>query len=61
MRPAYTAGVPTLLGILPVLVVVATGEGIVRWIDCAEDYQVRSQPDRVRNAIEEMLPDRTSS
>ncbi len=37
------------------------GEGIVRWIDCARDYQVRSQPDRVRNAIEEMLPDRTSS
>ena len=30
-------------------------QGIVRWIDQAEDYQVRSQPDRVLQAIEEGL------
>ena len=26
-------------------------EGIVRWIDQSEDYQIRSQPDRVLAAI----------
>jgi peroxiredoxin len=30
-------------------------QGIVRWIDQAEDYQVRSHPDRVLQAIEEGL------
>ena len=30
--------------------------GTVRWIDQAEDYQVRSQPDRVLEAIERSIP-----
>ncbi len=30
-------------------------DGIVRWIDQAEDYQVRSHPDRVLSALREHL------
>jgi len=30
-------------------------EGIVRWIDQAEDYQIRSHPERVLGAIRENL------
>ena len=30
-------------------------EGIVRWIDQSEDYQVRSHPERVLGAIEQSL------
>jgi peroxiredoxin len=30
-------------------------EGIVRWIDQSEDYQIRSGPDRIMAAIEECL------
>ncbi len=30
--------------------------GIVRWIDQSEDYQVRSQPERVLHAIESAMP-----
>ena len=30
-------------------------EGIVRWIDQAEDYQVRSRPKRVREALRAAL------
>jgi peroxiredoxin len=30
-------------------------DGIVRWIDQAEDYQIRSQPDRVLGAIQSQL------
>lgn len=31
------------------------GEGVVRWIDQARDYQIRSHPDRVLGAIRENL------
>ena len=30
-------------------------KGIVRWIDQASDYQVRSDPDRVLGAVREAL------
>jgi peroxiredoxin len=30
-------------------------QGIVQWIDQADDYMVRSHPDRVRNAIDTKL------
>jgi len=32
-------------------------KGIVQWIDQADDYMVRSHPDRVRDAIESKLQD----
>ena len=31
------------------------GQGVVRWIDQAEDYQIRSDPGRVLGAIEAAL------
>jgi peroxiredoxin len=31
------------------------GEGVVRWIDQADDYQIRSDPERVLAAIETAL------
>ena len=31
------------------------GEGVVRWIDQSDNYQVRSQPSRVLGAIQEAL------
>jgi peroxiredoxin len=29
-------------------------QGIVRWVDQSEDYQIRSQPDRVMAAISKL-------
>ena len=41
---------------LPIPTTVLTdAEGIVRWIDQADDYQIRSRPDRVLAAIREAL------
>ena len=45
-------GVPLLP--IPTTVLVDAA-GIVRWIDQAENYQRRSDPDRVRRALEERL------
>jgi len=36
-------------------------EGIVRWIDQADDYQVRSDPERVLAALRQHLPGTESS
>ena len=35
--------------------ILADAEGVVRWIDQADDYRVRSQPDRVLGALREAL------
>ncbi len=35
--------------------ILADREGIVRWIDQADDYRVRTQPDRVIRALREAL------
>jgi peroxiredoxin len=35
--------------------ILVDAEGIVRWIDQAADYQLRSHPDRVLQAIEQSL------
>jgi peroxiredoxin len=45
IKPPGVPGLPIPTTIL------ADAEGIVRWIDQADDYQVRSQPDRVLGAV----------
>ena len=40
--------------------ILADAEGIVRWVDQAEDYRVRSQPDRVLPALRESLASKPS-
>ena len=49
LKPAGVAGIPIPTTIL------ADREGIVRWIDQAEDYRVRSQPSRVLEALRRAL------
>jgi peroxiredoxin len=49
VKPPGVPGLPIPTTIL------ADAEGIVRWIDQAEDYQVRSQPARVLGAIRAAL------
>jgi len=53
VKPPGVAGLP-----IPTTIF-ADAQGIVRWIDQADDYQVRSQPDRVLGAIRAAL-DRTA-
>ena len=36
--------------------ILVDAEGIVRWIDQADDYQIRSEPDRVLAALQAHLP-----
>jgi peroxiredoxin len=45
VRPPGVPGLP-----IPTTVLV-DAEGIVRWIDQARDYQIRSRPDRVLEAV----------
>lgn len=47
VMPPGLAGMP-----IPTTILV-DAEGTVRWIDQADDYQIRAQPDRVRAALEE--------
>lgn len=49
LKPSGVAGIPIPTTIL------ADRAGIVRWIDQAEDYRVRSQPNRVLDALREAL------
>ena len=47
---------PTGVRALPIpTTILVDADGIVRWIDQAEDYQVRSHPERVMDAIQEAL------
>jgi peroxiredoxin len=51
-----TAIKPPGLNGLPIpTTILADANGIVRWIDQADDYQVRSQPDRVQAALASAL------
>jgi peroxiredoxin len=49
VKPPGVVGLP-----IPTTILVDR-EGTVRWIDQSEDYQVRSQPDRVLTALQEAL------
>ena len=47
---------PKGLSALPIpATILVDAEGVVKWIDQAEDYQVRSRPELVLAAIEESL------
>ena len=47
---------PSGIGPLPIpTTFLVDKEGVVRWIDQSEDYQVRSEPGRVLSAIEAAL------
>lgn len=48
---------PGLITGLPIPTTILTdADGIVRWIDQAGDYQIRSSPERVLAAIDRNLP-----
>ncbi len=50
------SGVPGQAKALPIPTTVLTdAQGVVRWIDQAETYQRRSDPERVRTALETHL------
>jgi peroxiredoxin len=49
LRPPGLTGLPIPTTIL------ADAQGIVRWIDQADDYQVRSQPERVLAALRDAI------
>ena len=47
---------PKGLAAMPIpTTILVDAEGTVRWIDQAEDYQIRSRPDQVLGAIREAL------
>lgn len=47
---------PKGIGNLPIpTTILVDREGIVRWIDQADDYQIRSAPERVNGALSEAL------
>ena len=49
LKPPGVPGLPIPTTIL------ADADGVVRWIDQADDYQIRSKPDRVLTAIQSSL------
>ena len=49
LKPPGVPGLP-----IPTTLLLDQG-GIVRWIDQARDYQIRSRPERVRAALREAL------
>ena len=49
IKPPGVAGLPIPTTIL------ADADGVVRWIDQAADYQVRSEPERVLKEVEAAL------
>jgi len=52
----FHSGPPGLAGLPVPTTVLADRTGVIRWIDQADDYQRRSDPERVRAAIEASLP-----
>ncbi len=54
--PGQDGGLPTFRGLPIPTTILVDAEGVVRWIDQSTDYQVRSDPERVRAALETALP-----
>lgn len=52
---AIHSGPPGVPGLPVPTTILADSEGRVRWIDQSENYQRRSDPERVRAAIEQVL------
>jgi peroxiredoxin len=53
--PGKDGGVPTLRPLPIPTTLLVDAQGIVRWIDQSTDYQVRSDPERVRAALSAAL------
>jgi peroxiredoxin len=49
--PGKEGGVPTFRALPIPTTILVDARGIVRWIDQSTDYQVRSDPERVRAAL----------
>jgi peroxiredoxin len=55
LRNEHALG-PSGIGTLPIpTTFLVDKDGVVRWIDQSEDYQIRSEPGRVLSAIEAAL------
>ena len=53
--PGKDGGLPTLRALPIPTTILVDAQGIVRWIDQSTDYQVRSDPERVRAALNAAL------
>ena len=53
--PGKDGGLPTFRGLPIPTTLLVDAQGIVRWIDQSTDYQVRSDPERVRAALHAAL------
>jgi peroxiredoxin len=53
--PGRGGGLPTLRALPIPTTILVDAQGIVRWIDQSTDYQVRSDPERVRAALSAAL------
>jgi peroxiredoxin len=50
--PGKDGGLPTFRGLPIPTTLLVDARGVVRWIDQSTDYQVRSDPERVRAALD---------
>jgi peroxiredoxin len=53
--PGKDGGLPTFRALPIPTTILVDGQGVVRWIDQSTDYQVRSDPERVRAALNAAL------
>jgi peroxiredoxin len=53
--PGKQGGLPTFRGLPIPTTILVDAQGVVRWIDQSTDYQVRSDPERVRSALNAAL------
>ena len=53
--PGKNGGAPTLRALPIPTTILVDAHGVVRWIDQSTDYQVRSDPERVRAALNAAL------
>ena len=53
--PGKDGGMPTFRALPIPTTILVDAQGVVRWIDQSTDYQVRSDPERVRAALNASL------
>lgn len=53
--PGKAGGLPTFRSLPIPTTILVDAQGVVRWIDQSTDYQVRSDPERVRAALDAAL------
>jgi len=61
IAPGRERALPELRPLPIPTTILVDSNGIVRWIDQAADFQVRSDPDRVLAALREHLPERDAT